>query len=761
MASVQKFTPSSPFVGKVTLNGQKKIVVSFELENSCTTLTSSKVDGTTEYIFLLDRSGSMCRDIDALIEDVKKVIRTLDTDDYVTIIWFSGEGQYRTVVKCAKNSCDDICKILDGLKSTVGCTCFSDPIAELGTIIEETACIADVINVTIFTDGEPVTSWSRTEELRRIFNNLDAIKDKIVAFNTIGYGNYYNRELLKQMSDVTEYGVMTHASKITDYSSIVATNIETIKDLVGKRVRILADYDSTIITQSKTGCKMFERSGVIRLSKQLNAVHIIFDNEDDYDEVAYFVDGVPYVAKAKAKYSMTKLDDIMYLYAYQLMYNNKRADAISVLNFIGNKVLLDDVMSSFTASEVGEFMNNLKGYALKTKSRPKSKIARNSYMPSDDDVSVVDIIEFLVNRHAMYMPNKSYKRIGKKVVDEFDLFTPNDNNVFNYMSNLTLNKDKMNISIQFIRDGKVRLNPIQARQVGLPSEVPAKIFRNHTIIKDGALNMKTIRIAFSEKLDNLTEREQVILDKIRKYQKYESTADEVLPETIPAEWGEYVIDLSKFRLVRGTEDMSISQLYTLEKTMLNIEVQLKVLNHYLKDKDDPRGNITPQSDRDYLSTTQYTAEQYAVLASHGLNKSMTYSAIAPKTQSGTDYYVARQIKTYMKGFSTIPPVEKTIEKWTSGKKLTASESLLMDTIQDYRVKFTNMHDPRIVARMFEDRDRLKNLLNSCRLKVSTAKFIRTALGNPWFDNSTEDTFTFNNGDKYDLVVTYSKVNVEV
>lgn len=41
------------------------------------------------HIQVLDRSGSMYRDIDDLIENVKDTIRFIPDGDYVSIIWFS------------------------------------------------------------------------------------------------------------------------------------------------------------------------------------------------------------------------------------------------------------------------------------------------------------------------------------------------------------------------------------------------------------------------------------------------------------------------------------------------------------------------------------------------------------------------------------------------------------------------------------------------------------------------------------------------
>ncbi|MCM1219798.1 MAG: hypothetical protein NC548_35455, partial [Lachnospiraceae bacterium] len=45
------------------------------------------------HIQVLDRSGSLTRDIDQLIENVKQTLECIPDGDYVSIIWFSSPGQ--------------------------------------------------------------------------------------------------------------------------------------------------------------------------------------------------------------------------------------------------------------------------------------------------------------------------------------------------------------------------------------------------------------------------------------------------------------------------------------------------------------------------------------------------------------------------------------------------------------------------------------------------------------------------------------------
>lgn len=722
------YSPSKPFVGKVNLNGKSHTVVRFELPNTLT--TTSTVDGTLHHIFIFDRSGSMSRDIDDLIDDMKRSVALVNKDDYITIIWFSGEGQFRTVVKCAKNSEGDIFKILDTLRSTIGCTCFSDPLEEMKTIVYETKMIADLINVVIFTDGQPVTSWSTEEEYNRIVRILGDLKvensDKIIAINTIGYGNYYNRDLLVMMSSTTDYGSTFHASEIKDYTRVVLHSKETIQDLSGKRVKIVAD-GCDIVTQSISHSNLYRDKAVVRLTKRDNIVNLIFD--DDLDTVSYIVDGQAYTAYVPAKYSMTMLDDVMYHYAYQMFYNGRKSDGVNVLNFIGNKAIMEDALSSFTASEVGEFINKLRGYAFKSIARPNKKFKRNTYIADETTVTVVDILNYLASINSKYRPNKSYKRIGKKVVDKDDLFTESGDPWCD-MSNIVLNKDRLNVSIKFKVFGSVSTGGIN----GLPKVVPAHIFRTHTIIKDGSLNMKTLNVTIDE--DKIDESNP-IYQAIKKYYK--------------ADKGFYSIDLRRFKLIPRESNLTIEELYNEEVALLEAEASSKVINYLInkmelpKDPHDPNANgLVPQH--------LYTPAQWDALISLGLNRSMTYNPKNRETKSAEDYIIMREVRTSMKGFSTLPPIEKVLDKVASGKNLTASENLIRKKYDIYEGSSAeNLENYRRIVR---------NVINASRLKVSSAKLIRSMTGDPWFTSTETDKFEYV-GNAYTLVVNYVKTDVAI
>ena len=208
------------------LGVRKVAVCNINPEDQSTTMS---VD-CMHHIQVLDRSGSMWADIDDLIENVKDTIRFIPDGDYVSIIWFSGADQCNVLIKGAQKN-DSLYALLDTLKSTLGVTCFSTPMKEVGNIINDLKPICPNFSVTVFTDGQPVVAWGTEEEIRRTLEAIDVWKDDVLALNTIGYGNYYDQDFLKQMSAKTTFGQFIHSSLIGDYTDIFSHNYEITADL--------------------------------------------------------------------------------------------------------------------------------------------------------------------------------------------------------------------------------------------------------------------------------------------------------------------------------------------------------------------------------------------------------------------------------------------------------------------------------------------------------------------------------------------------
>lgn len=685
-------------VSEQVIGTETKTIAFFEVENDSKAINATSV----HHIHVLDRSGSMYSHIESLMDDVKKTLIMCEDDDLITVLWFNSPGSYRTVIKAARaGDRENLGKIMDSLKSVFGCTCFSDPISELKNIIDETLPLCDIYNVTIFTDGDTVTPWSVSEETERIFRNLDVIKNKIVAFNAIGYGNYYNRELLQKMVKTTEYGQLTHASKIDEYSQIFSRNKQIIENLVGKRFEIVVP-NSTIINLTSKTVKSSKNSLSVRLAKSRNLFAILFDGQVIEPRLEINTSDGHFGTYEKVKiFESGTLQDILYAAAYVYFNNNERSKSLEFLNVLGDEPLMKRQVNSFTIQEVGEYLKYLQKVIFNHKEveRTPSEVLSNKIMPDKNAYCVFELLQDLVADNALYMPTKDYQRVSQKRVDNFNLFKANPDQALVPLNKLILNQDRLNISIRFEITGHIKLNPKRAAQVDLEDTQPAKIYRNHTIIQDGNLNIRFLNVVVSEKL-------------CQRILPYTSDGTQGSPET----GYQITLDLTKLPVINQSylENATALRFLEIEKELLQIEAQQKYINSVLSEDSKFEG----------VSNKNYTAEQIAVLIEHGMKTPGIYTSIQPVTEESDDFLVVREFRTMLKGFATLPSFKKVDEKVASGKPMTAGEALL----ERYRQALKGSADTALVKL----RNQNSRYLTDLRFELSASKLalILTGAGLP-------------------------------
>ncbi|MCK5020676.1 MAG: VWA domain-containing protein, partial [Candidatus Peribacteraceae bacterium] len=241
----------------VKVDGEKRQVIAVDLLSDIT--PSETALDKVHHIMLLDRSHSMHYEINGLIDDVKKSFESIGDEDYLSIIWFSSPGQFKTVIKGAKKT-DDIKKLLDSMRSTIGTTCFSDPLKEAESIIDDLAAICGNILVTLFTDGNPVVPWTITEEKKRVFESIGRLNGKVIGVNTIGYGHYYDRNFLQEVADETEFGMFRHSNQITQFHPLFMKNYESVTEMTGMAIDVKCEGAEFMYLGSK----------IAKLSKELS-----------------------------------------------------------------------------------------------------------------------------------------------------------------------------------------------------------------------------------------------------------------------------------------------------------------------------------------------------------------------------------------------------------------------------------------------------------------------------------------------------------
>lgn len=707
----------------INIGGKLKKVVVANIKNEENIKRETKSVNQLHHIHVLDRSGSMYNNIDELIENVKKTIDYMDDNDFVTVIWFASEGQFATLVKAARKD-ESIKLLLDSIKSTLGCTCFSDPLKEVRDVIEETSIICDNFNITLFTDGEPVTSWSEAEEERRIFEVLNEYKDKVIAINTIGYGNWYNKELLTKIANVSEFGEHIHSSKINEYMNIFSHNYERISDLCLENTEIIAN-NCQIIYLNTTSAKMYNEHLKMRMmEKKKNQFIIINDNENDFD---FNINGEDFnSSNIKTSINAKTELNIMYAMAYLNYYNDNRKEALDILSIIKDKYLIDMQLNSFTINEIAKYTKELKKCLFKPKYRFKDGECSENYLPEPNVFCVMDLIKLLCDNGAKYVYTNNYKRIGLKSEDTFNLFKWDDKLHVTSMKDIIFNEKELNISLRNKISGMVFINPKQAKLVGLPNEIPAHIYRTQTIIKDGQLNINSIRVLVDdETLSKIKDKNSEVIKSSEKY------GDSYLVE----------LDLTIIPVINQMYLNNLNANDLLNEVMTNnkLLIEQKVVKYLYQ-----QNNVNDEND----FGEHYTTEQVEVLKQHGIDKYFTYNGVNVITaaKNEEDYYLTRNLTFQIKGDASLPSVNAVLKLKNEPTK--GMKKYLFDVYNKYNEELIDINSVNDRNVFFKSRlENINKQIIDNKISINSSKIACILTGN-WYKGLTKndkDEYEYSNG----------------
>jgi hypothetical protein len=616
------------------------------------------------HLMVIDTSGSMSGNMNELKDNLKFVISHIPDEDYVSMIQFSSEGCHKVLFKGAKKEDKSLNSIVDNMQSS-GCTCFSKPMEEAGTIVKDLTSICPNFSITLFTDGEPVTSRSSEDEINLTINNIRKYADEVVSINTIGYGNYYNKDFLIQISALSGLGVFTHSSKIAEYSAIFEDNYEAISGLVRFPIKIRSDGHEIMYTNSKLTVSHNTEISLSTMDKTKNQFVIIGSDTNDFK---FSIDDINYsTAQLDSILDSSKVS-ILYSYIYTQYYKGNRGIATKVLrDILKDKPLIDLQMKSFTNDEVAtctEAFRKASRYSTTSSKDPSKKIYRHpdsagdNYLPKDDAACLMDILKILINKgDNYYIYQDNYKRIGKTIIDSKDKFIADKSNeILTPIEGLTFNETRLNISLKSEIPGTVNVGP---NTHGLPENIKTVIHRNQTVVKDGQYNMDSVTFKISDEANN--EITNLINSNHELNNNIFINGDHLLLNLIG-------LPIINYSYVNDGKDPS-KVLKIINRVTKNLASQ-KVLNNLKGGSSNSLGF--------FKSKAVYTPEQIQFLKDNGLDSELRYCGIDNVEVETGDSYITRELDYYIKGISSLPSIDKVLEKMNNKKSLTKSEGILYE-----------------------------------------------------------------------------------
>ena len=701
------------------------------VEQEFSNKTVKKTPEAINHIYIIDRSGSMSYMLRDLGEDLIKQIKTLPIGDTVTFGWFSGEGDYRFVLKGfninKEKDFGTLEKVIRDNLTSRGTTCFSEILKDTSSVVEDLSSFGNAYSLCFLTDGFPIVS-NYNREIESIFSAINNLSGKIDSALLVGYGNYYNKELMSDMAEKFG-GSLIHSNDLPAFNYQLTNFINDSRENAPK-----IEVDLAMIPLYSLAFNIAGKNiNLFTASKTVT----IAPSKKNKNYMYYLTDKIPAKAELVLDKDLEK-DSLLkgaYAAAYVLTQKTKTDTAIEILAKIGDVALIDSLNNAFTNAEYGLAETKIQKAVTSPSSRFES--GRNTkYLPKSDAFCLLDALDLLMqDETASFYPRHNtfeYSRIGKKTVNKegYPEFK-SDQNAKCSLNDLAWNSTKLNLSIKARIKGTVELKE-GFDKLGFQKNYPTYVFRNYTVVKDGFLNVQKLPVSMSA----------VTFGKLVEFK--------LLPKNTTYERDEvYTLDLTQIPIMNreiASGNTSAKDLGIKVVEELKLEAQLKAFKYYLKTLEDQK-----------IKSDVLTEEQLNFLAENGIGN----NGYAPPTETETsvDYYMAKEFDIKIKGCSSLPKVDAVLAKIKTGKAFTATESLMNVGIQEYE-KIQNKDKAQTVYNLTSVIKNKTLELREIRSYIQRTKFA-VILGKKWFDefsSRAENTITVDN---YTLTYALSETRVDL
>lgn len=627
----------------------------------------------TDHFMVIDRSGSMSRSLPGLRRQLKdKLVEMIGPNDTLTLIAFSGRRECEVIFEGmpihSLLDLRDLNARIDKHLVPTGLTCFVEPLVmvrEAKWRVEDFSRAQfpntkRAVSLFFMSDGQDNQSPSR-EEILRAAANLYFDATTIVEF-----GPYADRPFLMKMAEMSG-GALIYADALPEYEPIVARYFSNKspgaprqlvdmegKEAVGGFVFCLSNGE---IISSTIG-----QDGEAYLPPLVTeAYYLTSDGDPKSVDKAYNGFEAEALYAAMSLFATRSAPDIIY----------------PILSRLGDVALVKKFAGCFGKQEYTDFQELAKNAAFDAGGRFVDGYSATA-VPDDNAYTLLDLFELLQrdpdNRLLLDHEAFQYDRIGRGKVDAS--FTGEDLAALDKLigaveigdvdglrgvqahilamlnkkplkfmpdadlitggypfDKLVYNQNRANLSVQVTKKGIVDL-----RGAAYPPTL-------YAFIVDGRVNVDSLPVHLTQ----ATLDELYALDQAGK-----------LPEGfIRDEYGVKILSLRKLPVMNRamSKSASASQLFAQEWELLKSKAEQKVLKYY-------RDQFFPVNKSAALAEL-LGEDSVAWLAEQGI----TDSGFAPKqtTADSKDFYIGKEIRVKVEGYSSLPKVEDVAKMMQKGK----------------------------------------------------------------------------------------------
>lgn len=683
------------------------------------------VETDSNHILVIDCSGSMTGELPKIREQLKKKLpKMIKENDTVSIVWFSGKGEFGTLIEGEKvatlKDLKDVNSQIDRWIKPIGLTGFKEPLVEVEALVGRVGAKYPNNAFSLFFMSDGVDNqWNRDDILKAV----DRAAGGLAAAAFVEYGYYADRPLLTAMAERAG-GSLVFSADFDGYDANLADALA--RRLVGgKKIEVKlpnSDYVGGIAFSVGNGeVNSYAIDGdVVRVSEGVDGVWYLSPmgtGAKDLEAISKGKGSEPELAAAYAAVS---------LFATRMKPEVVRP----LLKALGDVALIESYTNCFGKQAYSSFMETAKRAAFGadrwTKGWDPNKV------PADDAFTVLDLLRLLSsdedNRVLLNHEAFKYNKIGRGRVDANTVLTAEeqaevesltaqmaglkdpkelkkitarideitnkpealkfeeDKNTEGYpVSALTWNEERPNVSVLVKKSGSVNLASRKAKPATVPMEFKTFIYRNYTIVKDGLVNVDTLPVKLSGKtIEALTA--QV------KAGKLAADAFKTKGRVVDGKYepDEVVIDLTKLPVINAqmVKSCSAKALFTAEYDLMKAKAAQKVYGAYLKEK-------KPEGKKSEGWEAQYGVEAAGWLKEQGLTE---YSGFSPKSvvAESVDFYMSKEMAVSLKGMGSLPTLKDVKDKMAKGK-LTASAGLMAPFVTEIETAISGKSDADAVS----------------------------------------------------------------
>jgi len=631
------------------------------------------------HIAVIDCSGSMSYELPQIREQLKKKLpKLLKEKDTISIVWFSGKGQFGTLLEAEPVSTladlKEVNSAIDRWLKPVCLTGFKEPLEEASKLVERVSkkrpgsCFA----LFFMSDGCD-NQWPRPDILKAVEKAAGGLS----SATFVEYGYYADRPLLTSMAEKAG-GTLIFSENFDKYAPLFEAAMQK-QQLGGKRIEVSVTGDpiggfawmedgGDLITFGLT-------DGKVSVPENANVVYYLSPALVGKKTDAYEV-GAAYAAISL--FSIRMKPDVV----------------LPFLKLTGDVAFIEKFGGLFGKQKYSEFMDLAKAAVFDEKQR-LTKGYDPKKIPRDDAFTVLDMLNLLSeneeNRVLLDHPSFKYDRISRARVDSSTVLTAEEQAEVDKLademkktkdakkvadisariasisnkpaplkfeaepapdgysiSNLVFNEEFPNVSIQVKRTGTVDISGRlpDGLKAKLPAKFPTFVYRNYAVIKDGLVNVDTVPVKLAA----------ATLEKLFAIHKQGLVGDDVIKSD-----GD--VTLISFRSLpvinrQMVKAVSAKVLFQNEWELTKVQASQKVYNSVLKDL------VGTKKSAGFIE--QYGQEAADWLKEQGFTD---YSGFGPKSvqADARDFYMAKQMTVSLKGFSSLPSLKEAKEKLAKGK----------------------------------------------------------------------------------------------